>query len=94
MLEIAEHATAAQLEALLRRYRGVLDLELGPADPDFRRRYVNCRNNDDGSLLIEARLPAEEGALVLAALDAGRDALRTGEDASTEARLEDRSDAS
>jgi hypothetical protein len=76
MLEIAEHATAAQLEALLRRYRGVLEVELGDTDAGFRQRYLKCSHDDDGALLIEARLPAEEGALVLAALDAARDALR------------------
>jgi hypothetical protein len=29
-------------------------------------RYVRCEHDDDGSLLLRARLPAEEGALVLA----------------------------
>ena len=80
LLEIAEHATAAQLEALIRRYRGVLEIELGDADAAFRQRFVNCRHDEDGSLLIEARLPAEEGAVVLAALDAARSALRSGEE--------------
>lgn len=84
LLEIAEHATAAQLEALIRRYRGVLEVELGDTDAAFRRRYVECRHDDDGSLLIEARLPAEEGAVVLAALDAARDALRGRKDVSAE----------
>ena len=82
LLEIAEHATAAQLERLIRGYRGVLDVELGDADAGLRRRYVNCRHDHDGSVLIEARLPAEEGELVLAALSAGRDALRGSQGAS------------
>jgi hypothetical protein len=90
LLEIAEHATAAQLEALIRRYRGVLEVELGDADAAFRRRYVNCRHDDDGSLLIEGRLPAEEAAVVLAALAAGRSALRTAEDVSAETSSERR----
>ena len=34
-------------------------------------RYVTWDHADDGSLLLRARLPAEEGALVLAALEAG-----------------------
>jgi hypothetical protein len=37
---------------------------------------VRCDYDEDGSLLIRARPPAEEGALVLAALAAGRDAPR------------------
>jgi Domain of unknown function (DUF222)/HNH endonuclease len=93
LLEIAEHATAAQLEGLIRRYRGVLEVELGDADARYRRRYVNCSNDDHGSLLIEARLPAEEGALVLAALDAARDALRTAKDVSAETSLNGEADS-
>jgi Domain of unknown function (DUF222)/HNH endonuclease len=89
MLEIAEHATAAQLEALLRRYRGVLEVELGDSDASFRRRYVRCSHDEDGALLIDARLPAEEGAVVLAALDAARDAVRTQQDVSAETSCAD-----
>jgi hypothetical protein len=39
-------------------------------------RYLVCEHDDDGALLLRARLPADEGALVLAALAAGRDTLR------------------
>jgi hypothetical protein len=78
LVELARHSTAAQLEVVVRAYRGVLDRELGDADAAHRRRYVRCEHDDDGALLISARLPAEEGALVLAALEAGRDALRSG----------------
>ena len=39
---------------------------------------MRCDRDDDGSLLLRARLPADEGALVVAALEAGRDALRAG----------------
>jgi hypothetical protein len=84
LVEIARHATAAQLETLMRAYRGVLEVELGGAQPAHRRRYVRCEHDDDGSLLINARLPAEEGALVLSALQAGRDALRKAGGASAE----------
>jgi len=81
LLEIARHATAAQLEVVVRAYRGVLSTELSAGQPEYERRYVRCENDDDGSLLISARLPAEEGALVLTALEAGRDAVREGRDA-------------
>jgi hypothetical protein len=74
LIMIARHASAAQLERIVRGYRGVVGYELGAGDPG--RRYVRCDHDDDGSVLLRARLPAEEGALVLAALDAGRDALR------------------
>ena len=73
---MAHHATAGQLETIVRAYRGVLEVELGPDDPAHRRRFVHCEHDDDGSLVIRARLPAEEGALVLKALESGRDELR------------------
>jgi Domain of unknown function (DUF222)/HNH endonuclease len=73
LVMIARHATAGQLEVIVRAYRGLL-----PADTGREGRFVRCRHDDDGSLLIQARLPADEGALVLAALEAGRDAIREG----------------
>ena len=76
LLELARYATAAQLERTLRAYKGVLERELSPADHAHGDSYLVCEHDDDGSLLLRARLPAEEGALVLAALDAARDGLR------------------
>ena len=78
LAEIARFATAAQLETVVRAYRGVLQVELGDVDAAYRRRWVRCEHDDDGSLLLNARLPAEEGALVRAALEAGREAVRAG----------------
>lgn len=76
LLEIARHSTAAQLERTLRAYRGVVERELSPADRAHGDTYLRCEYDEDGSLLIRGRLPAEDGALVLAALDAARDSLR------------------
>jgi hypothetical protein len=76
LVMIARHASAAQLERIVRGFRWVLGYELG--QPEHERRYVRCGYDDDGSLWLRARLPAEEGALVVAALEAGRDALRNG----------------
>jgi hypothetical protein len=74
LVELALHATASQLERVVRAYRGVVAAERvaagGPPE-----RWVLVDRADDGSLLLRARLPAEEGALVLAALDAAQDAL-------------------
>ena len=85
LLELARHATAAQLERTLRAYRGVVERELSADEREHGDRYVVCEYDDDGSLLIRARLPAEEGALVAAALEAGRDSLR-GDEPSSEGR--------
>ncbi len=41
---------------------------------------LNYYHDDDGSLDIRARLPAEEGAVVLQAINAAMDAQRPGED--------------
>ncbi len=76
LLEIARYSTAAQLERTLRAYRGVVERELSPADITHGDRYLVLEHDDDGALLIRGRLPAEEGALVVAALDAARDSLR------------------
>src|SRR5215207_4889588 len=65
LLSLARHATAAQLERLVRAYRGVVARAVAGGGAD---RYVTWDHADDGSLLLRARLPAEEGAIVLAAL--------------------------
>jgi hypothetical protein len=81
LLEIAQHATAGQLETIVRAYRGVLEVELGDDSEEHRRRFVRCEHDEHGALVIHARLPAEEGALVLKALEASREALRAGGEA-------------
>jgi hypothetical protein len=82
LLEIALHSTASQLETIVRAYRGVLEVELGDASEEHRRRFVRCEHDDDGALIIHARLPAEEGALVLMALESSREVLRASSRAS------------
>jgi hypothetical protein len=74
LLELAQHATAAQLERIVRAYRGVVAVESSPAG-DGPERYVSWSEDDDGSFVLRARLPAEEGALVLAALQAAEERL-------------------
>ena len=84
MLELARFSTAAQLERMLRGYRGVVERELTPDERTHGGAYLVCEHDNDGSLLLRGRLPAEEGALVMAALEAARDTLR-GESAAAEA---------
>jgi hypothetical protein len=69
LLDLARHSTAAQLERMVRAYRGVTQSERAAAGRPPR--YVTWEHGDDGSLHLRACLPAEEGALVLAALEAG-----------------------
>jgi hypothetical protein len=61
----------------------VLEVELGDSSERYRRRFVRCEHDEDGALVIHARLPAEEGALVLAALETSRKALAQGASAET-----------
>jgi hypothetical protein len=75
LLELARHATAAQLERLVRAYRGVVAVERAASD-EPPERWLSWSYDDHGCLLLRGRLPAEEGALVVAALEAARDAAR------------------
>jgi Domain of unknown function (DUF222)/HNH endonuclease len=75
LLDLARHATAGQLERLVRAYRGVIATEQAAAG-ERPQRWLAWTHDDDGSLLLRARLPAEEGALVISALEAARDQLR------------------
>jgi len=75
LLELARYATAAQVEKLVRAYRGVeRQAERERATKQHDVRELNYYYDDDGSLVIRARLPAEEGAVVLQALNAAMDA--------------------
>jgi len=75
LLELALHATAAQLERIVRSYRGVLAAQVEHANAVHAERYFSWSWDDDGSPVLSARLALEDGALVLAALEAGRDRL-------------------
>jgi hypothetical protein len=77
LLHLARYATAAQVEKLVRAYRGVeRRAERENAEAQHDSRELNYYYDDDGSLVIRARLPAEEGAVVLQALNAAMDARR------------------
>jgi hypothetical protein len=80
LLELALHATAAQVEKLIRGYRRAGNLEeREQAMATHAARELTYYHDDDGSLVIRARLPAEEGTVVLQALEAAMDAQDTAE---------------
>ena len=70
-LSIALHGTAAHVEKLVRCYRRAKESEelTREAQQQATRLLSHCYD-EDGSLILKARLPAEMGALVLKALDA------------------------
>jgi Domain of unknown function (DUF222)/HNH endonuclease len=76
LVETALHVSAAQLERLVRTYRGVVSTQIEQANVSHDRRYVDCEWDEDGSLVVRARLPAEDGALFIKSLEAARDQLR------------------
>ena len=70
-LSIALHGTAAHVEKLVRCYRRAKESEelTREAQQQATRLLSHCYD-EDGSLILKARLPAEMGALVLKALEA------------------------
>ena len=85
LLELARHATASQLERLLRAYRGVVATERAAAGARPER-WLAIDHDDDGGVVVRGRFPAEEGALVVAALEAAHDELARREDGADEER--------
>ncbi len=71
LMSVAQYGTAAQVEKVARLYRGVKDL--AEARRQHARRELTHYFDDDGSVVIRARLPAERGAMVLAALKRAMD---------------------
>lgn len=90
LVQIARHATGAQLEKLVRGYHGVLSATAGAAEHAYERRFMRCSWEEDGSLRIQGRLSPEDGGLLLAALGAHE---RPHEDGSGETLSVRRADA-
>jgi uncharacterized protein DUF222 len=74
LLEMARQATAAQLERIARAYGRAMNAE--DSQRIFERRYFTYEWESDGSLSVRGNLPAEDGAVLLQALGAGREAIR------------------
>jgi len=74
LLMIARHGTAMHLERLVRAYRRVQRIEASEhAEKLHAGRELRWHIDEDGCYVIEARLPAEQGALLLKALEAAAD---------------------
>ncbi len=86
LLRIAEDGTVSHVEKTVRLYRRVGRLEeLDQANELHVERGLRCYWDESGALVVEGRLPPEQGALVMKALQAASDALRQAERASPEA---------
>jgi hypothetical protein len=76
LVRVALYGTTTQVERLVRGYRRVERLEEAEqAEGRYRRRHVHYRYDEDGSLIIHAKLPPEIGQLVMQAIDAAVEAL-------------------
>jgi hypothetical protein len=70
LLMIAEHGTAQHVEKLVRAYRRCQEAEeLSREARQQQTRSVTWRYDDDGSIILTCRLPAEAGAQILKAID-------------------------
>ncbi len=70
LVMIAEHGTAQHVENLVRAYRRCQEAEeLSREARQQKSRSVTYRYDDEGSLIVNCRLPAEAGARVLKALE-------------------------
>ena len=70
LLELAGALTASQLERALRVYRRITAAE---ARETHEHEFVDYHFEEDGSLYLRARLAAEDGTLLVKALDAARE---------------------
>ncbi|MFN2526897.1 MAG: DUF222 domain-containing protein [Actinomycetota bacterium] len=76
LLDIARDGTAEHLEKVVRGFRKSEAIrELERANGRHEGRRLNWFYDDDGSLVINARLPPEDGAVVIKALHAAVDNL-------------------
>src|SRR3954454_24188184 len=69
LVELALEATASQLEDMVREFKRSERVALETAAQRRARRYLRYRYDTDGSMLITARIPPEEGALVIDVLE-------------------------
>ena len=75
-LNVALHGTAHQVEKLVRAFRRAKESqELSKEAQQQQNRSLSWFHDEDGSLVIKARLPAEAGAVLLKALEAAEAAL-------------------
>src|SRR5262249_47946767 len=84
LLDMARHATAAQLEKICRLYRQIQPRD---AAADEERRYLRVRDTDDGMVRIEIQLRPDEAARVLKACDVSAETRLDGLVAMAEATL-------
>lgn len=74
LVGLARHATAAQLDRMVGAYTGVVRTEAG-AERVHADRTVSWHHDEDGCLVLRAKLPAEQGSVLVKAIESARDEL-------------------
>ncbi len=70
LMMIAKHGTAHHVEKLVSKYRSAKRVQdAAVAEEQYRDRELSHYYDHDGCLVIKARLPAEQGALIVKALE-------------------------
>ena len=81
LLMIARHGTAQHVEEVVRHFRNALDAEeLAKEARQQKQRALTYSYDDDGSLILKARLPAEIGAVFIKALEAAMESAPANEE--------------
>jgi hypothetical protein len=73
LLNIAENGTATHVDQVVRRFRRADSAEQDLNEKHSEGRYLHTYHDDDGMLVIEARLAPEEGAVFMKALEAAQE---------------------
>ena len=75
LLMVAKHGTANHVERLVSQYRRAEKLNYpGVADELYQSREVSYHYDDGGCLVMKAKMPAEQGELIVKALEMAIDA--------------------
>ena len=86
LLQVAEAGTVSHVEKVVRLYRRAERAqELESANGLYAKRYLQAYVDEDGTVVVKARLAPEQGARFLNALRSASDALRQAERDSREA---------
>lgn len=84
LLNIALHGTASHVERTVRHFRRFERIEHAQvAEQTYRQRSVRFRYDEDDSVLISARLPAEIGELVKRAIERAAELANVGDSDAT-----------
>ncbi len=78
LLMVAQHGTASHIERLVSGYRRVerYEEETREANKQYANRYLNYYHDDQGCLVISARLPVEQGEALIKSIELAKETLR------------------